>query len=523
LRDFSGNPLKKLLLYLLMAAGTALSVSSLSYCGSGLGLANSMLAGILAFGYFAAYLSMQVWFVWYLYCRFEKRAETQAPPDLTVDIFLTAFNEPAWIVKRAIEAAKNISYPHKTYLLDDSPGKNFEHLAHRLQVEYLTRNGNSDFKAGNLNAAMEKTNGDFIAIFDIDHVSQPDFLERTLGHFKDPQIGFVQVMQTYNNESDGLIARAALQTSCEYFNITACGKDAVGAMSHHGSNAVIRRSALESIGGYQSGLAEDLETSIRLHAEGWQSAYVCEPLAPGLAPASFSGFCRQQLKWSRGVFEAALRSLFSGTFFRLTWHQRLAYSVRFSYYLLGVSVFLGTAATVYHLFEPSLAIYETFLARMLPLTFVIMAIRCLMLRNQGTDPTARQGVHFKGASLIISIWPIYLLSALCTLFRISIPFMSTPKASGRDRIALWTVLPQVTMVALLLAGLLYKAVHWNAAPAPLTIAAAVVLMAQHWILFVPVNQILKNKFKKTQRRAFFGRQRQAEATVKPIRELGKAA
>jgi len=506
-----------------MAAGTVLSASSLYYCGSAMRLASSQIIGGLLFGYFAAYLFMQVYFVWYLYCRFEKRVETKAPPDLTVDVFMTAFDEPAWIVVKAIQAARQIPYPHKTYLLDDSPGKNFEHLADQFQVEYLSRNGNKDFKAGNINAALEKTNGDFIAIFDIDHTPQSDFLERTLGHFKDPQVGFVQAMQTYNNGGDGLIAQAAVQTSIEYFNISACGKDAIEAMSHHGSNAVIRRSALKSIGGYQIGLAEDLETSIRLHAKGWKSVYVCEPLAPGLAPANFSAFCKQQLKWSRGVFESALRSFFTGTFFRLTWHQRLAYCVRFSYYLIGVSVALGLATTVFYLFAPSAEIYEGFMARMLPLASVIMAIRCLMLRTKGTDPIARKGIHYKGTSLVISIWPIYLLSAICTLFRISVPFMSTPKGGGQDRVALWTVLPQLTMVALLFAGLLYKAVHWDAAPAPLTATAALLFLMQQWILIVPVSQILKNKLKKTQRKTFSGRQRKVEATVQAPRKIGKAA
>jgi hypothetical protein len=160
---------------------------------------------------------------------------------------------------------------------------------------------------------------------------------------------------------------------------------------------------------------------------------------------------------------------------------------------------------------------------MLPLAFVIMAIRCLMLRTCGTDPIARKGVHYKGTSLVISIWPIYLLSAICTLFRISVPFMSTPKGGGQDRVALWTVLPQLTMVALLFAGLLYKAVHWEASPAPLTATAGLLFLMQQWILIVPIGQLLKKKFKKTQFRALTGRQRKAEATVKPKRELGKAA
>ncbi len=106
---------------------------------------------------------------------------------------------------------------------------------------------------------------------------------------------------------------------------------------------MIRRRALEETGLYRPGLAEDLETSLSLHAGGWRSAYVREPLAPGLSPSDLVGFWKQQLKWSSGVFEAALGSLGS-TFSRLTRHQQLCYLVRFTYYLLGATVFMNLVA-----------------------------------------------------------------------------------------------------------------------------------------------------------------------------------
>jgi cellulose synthase/poly-beta-1,6-N-acetylglucosamine synthase-like glycosyltransferase len=137
-----------------MAAGTALSACSLYYGGSALSLASFQLVGGLLFVYFAAHLLTQVQFVWYLYCRFKKRAKTEAPPDLTVDVFITAFDESILIAARTIKAAKQIAYPHKTFLLDDSPKKKFKHLADQLQIGYLTRDNNTNFKAGNLNAAQ---------------------------------------------------------------------------------------------------------------------------------------------------------------------------------------------------------------------------------------------------------------------------------------------------------------------------------------------------------------------------------
>jgi cellulose synthase/poly-beta-1,6-N-acetylglucosamine synthase-like glycosyltransferase len=228
-------------------------------------------------------------------------------------------------------------------------------------------------------------------------------------------------------------------------------KDQVGACSHHGTNAVIRRKALESIGGYCPGLAEDLETSIAIHSKGWKSAYVCEPLAPGLTPSSFQAFCKQQLKWSRGVFEAAWKSFWGKSFFKLTWHQKFFYGLRFFYYTVGFSSFLGMNLTLFYLIRPDVDVFEAFLARLLPLTVITLLIRYFMLRECGTEPVARKGLHLKGASLILSIWPIYLLSLICTITRIPIPFMSTPKESGSS-IDFRTIVPQMIMVWALVAG-----------------------------------------------------------------------
>jgi cellulose synthase (UDP-forming) len=484
---------KRLILYLLIAAGGALSGDLLVYCWKLLIASWYTVAGPLLIVYLVGYLVLQLYFVWYLYGHFWKTEVPQALPGFSVDVFITAYNEPFWMVEKTLGAAKEITYPHHTFLLDDSPGRAYKALAERLNTGYLTRDNNHDRKAGNINEALKRTSGEFVTVFDIDHTPQPNFLDRTLGFFKDPIIGFVQGMVTFCNENDGLIPQASAQTGLEYFNITAVCKDRVGAMSLHGTNAVIRRKALESIGGYRPGLAEDLETSIALHGQGWKSAYVCEPLAPGLAPATFQAFCKQQLKWSSGVFEAAWRALSGGAFSHLTWHQRLAYSVRFSYYLVGLSQFVGILLTLYELFKPDCSAFEGFLARLLPFTAIGILIRWFMLRSWGSEPAARKGVHFKGASLVFSIWPIYLLSLVCTVIRRRIPFMSTPKDSSGD-VALWTIAPQILMIGALVIGVVWKMLHWYEGEAPLTLLVALLLIGQQWMLSFPVWRIWKKAF-----------------------------
>jgi len=474
--------LKKLIFYVLVAAGVALGVNLLIFCWGNLVATGISILWLLLFAYFFVFCILQLFFVWYLYSRFKKRKIPEASPGLSVDVFIPAYNEPVWIVERALRAAADIHYPHTTYLLDDSAGGAYKDLARRLKTKCLTREDNLYYKAGNINSALEKTSGDFIAIFDVDHAPEPDFLDRTLGFFNDDRIGFVQVMESFCNADENLIAEASAQTAVEYFNITLTCKDQVGACSHHGTNAVIRRKALESIGGYRPGLAEDLETSIAIHSKGWESAYVCEPLAPGLTPSSFQAFCKQQLKWSRGVFEAAWNSFWEKSFFKLTWHQKFSYGVRFSYYTVGFSFFLGMNLTLFYLLQPDADVFEAFLARLLPLTVITLLVRYFMLRAFGTEPVARKGLHFKGPSLILCIWPIYLLSLICTITRIPIPFISTPKESGSG-IDLRTIIPQMFMICALVAGIFWKVIHWNEGPAPLTLLFAMILLGKHWILF----------------------------------------
>ena len=62
------------------------------------------------------------------------------------------------------------------------------------------------------------------------------------------------------------------------------------------SNCTFRRKALESAGGHGIGLAEDLITAIRIHAQGWKSIYNSVVVSRGLVPEDFGSFCKQQLK-----------------------------------------------------------------------------------------------------------------------------------------------------------------------------------------------------------------------------------
>jgi cellulose synthase/poly-beta-1,6-N-acetylglucosamine synthase-like glycosyltransferase len=254
------------------------------------------------------YGTVQLLGSWLVYLGIPYRLSSACPPseELIVDIFVTTCGEPHELVEQSLKAACAIKGPHKTWLLDDRHDPGLARLATQLGAGYLARQNRQDAKAGNVNAALAQTSGDIVVIFDIDHIPQPDFLRQTLGCFADPQVGFVQVMPTFSNHTQGWVPRAANETSLDFYNPTSMGMDAFHSATKMGSNALIRRTALTAIGGYQPGLAEDLATSIALHAAGWRSRYVAEPLAPGLAPPDLIAWFVQLFKCALVVFYVLL-------------------------------------------------------------------------------------------------------------------------------------------------------------------------------------------------------------------------
>ena len=332
---------------------------------------------------------------------------------------------------------------YRVWLLDDGDDPRLAELAEGLGAGYLTRSDRTSAKAGNINAALRRTDGDIVVIFDVDHAPTPEFLERSLGHFANPDVGFVQVMLSFENERQSWFARAAKESTLDFFNPTSIGMDRVGSATLIGSNALIRREALMSIGGYKPGLAEDLATSIELHAAGWKSEYVAEPLAPGLAPADTRSWFTQQLKWARGVFEVLLTA-YPRLWPRLSGWQRLCYVVRMTYYWIGPVTALHMAFTAgVLLFGERLVRLDLrqYVVHFIPLVLCSMAIRIAALWTW-RHPSVRAIPMWRAVALVYATWPIYTLAWIMAVVRVPLGFRLTPKSV--DRRAGWNWLaPQV--------------------------------------------------------------------------------
>lgn len=382
-----------------------------------------------------------------------------ASTGLTVDVMTTAApGEPVEMTRQCLLALKAMTYPHKTYLLDDSSNPVLAKFCKKHEIYYLTRREKNHAKCGNVNNALRQTHGEFVLIVDPDHIVEPCFLDRVLGHFRDPAVGFVQTAQAYYNQSRSFIAKAGAEQTYMFYGPVMTAMGALGSSLVIGTNCTFRRKALESVGLYKPGLAEDLHTSMALHSRGWKSVYVPEILARGLTPDDLAAFFHQQLKWSRGVLELLLNNF---SHYAKGWSllRKILYTLSMTYYFESIMVAINMTLPLLYIWGRHAAVnvtVEDFGLHLLPwllvsLFFFFYSQKQLCHRNE-------RGLMWRGMLLQFLSFPIHLLGILYALIGKDIPYLPTAKAA-HDTYPLVLLLPHFAIIMVTLLGFQFGFCH----------------------------------------------------------------
>lgn len=264
-----------------------------------------------------------------------------ARPGWSVDVFIPTYNEPVALLRDTVVCAVNMRYPHTTWVLDDGNRAEVEALARELGARYLARPEHVHAKAGNLNYALARSEGDLIVTLDADHVPMPTLIDDLLGFFERDAVALVQANQDFYNldsfqHTTDWAEQAAWQQQELFFNVIQPGKDALGAAMYCGSPAMIRRSALEAVGGFATEtVTEDMHTSLRMQQQGWEVVYHNRTVARGLAPQTYDAYNTQWHRWGLGAMQV-FRVENALTHPRLSLGQRLAYLASFYFYWASV-------------------------------------------------------------------------------------------------------------------------------------------------------------------------------------------
>jgi Glycosyltransferase like family 2/PilZ domain len=218
-----------------------------------------------------------------------------------VDVYVCTYDESFEVVAATLAGCRALTYPHTTYLLDDGRRPEMEELARIAGARYLTRPDNSHAKAGNINAALPRTEGELVLMLDADHVPMPDALDAMVGYFDDERVALVQSPHDFFNHDSVQHYVVGRHEQSLFYRVICPGKDRDGAAYWCGSAALMRRQALLEIGGVATEtIAEDFHTTIRMQRHGWTSRYHDEVLVQGLAPHDLDGYLLQRDRWARG-------------------------------------------------------------------------------------------------------------------------------------------------------------------------------------------------------------------------------
>ncbi len=381
---------------------------------------------------------------------------------LTVDVYIPTYNEDTGLLRRTALGAKSIRYPHKTYILDDGDRPEVRDVAAELGIEYIAREEHNHAKAGNINHALRKTAGDFIAIFDADHVPQPEFLDRTMGFFNDPEMAFVQTPQFFYNlsafeEFSNTATDEHWEQQSMFFHYLQPGKQHWNSAFFCGTCAVIRRSALDEVGGIATDtITEDIHTSVLLHARGWKSTYLDEHLATGLAPTDVISYFKQRMRWALGN----LRVLFIRN--PLT-TRGLSLPQRISYFSAMFCWTIGFQKIIYYLTPPLMLLtplmpIDRFFTSLVGLYFANLLLQLFTYKAL----TGGRGRIFMDELFNMLNYWFLIRSFFRAMFGLGQSFAVTSKGAGAAEIPVRLILPQLAVAALCLSGIawwLLKIIH----------------------------------------------------------------
>lgn len=407
----------------------------------------------------------------------------------TVAFFIPTLSEPVDVLRRTLIGCLVVDYEPKTiYLLDDGSRDEMRQLADELGCRYITRNNRKGAKAGNINNALQQTNEDLIAFLDCDNIPAKNFLRRLVGLFSDPRVALViSSLHYYNAQEPKKIIGIEMLTATDHAKSLGCsqtGRDCFNALLCFGTSYIVRRSAIETVGGIPAEtLCEDWATSIRLQNKrfGYKTYFVNEILSSGLAAENMSGFVRQRLRWCAGTIQSLYSSTNPLTAEGLNCFQRLVHFFGILYYLLYPTIFISWFVPLAYFFfgiVPIEANVQQFSFFFFPYFLMLNAMYVTFSRR--LSALASSQIHD-----FIMCWPFTLIAIKSLFMPFKKRFNVTPKGIRSSKVKPIPLLsvPLLILLLLYLFGIIHGFLNmqWLSAEAPF--AAYVVWSIYRMVFF----------------------------------------
>lgn len=385
-------------------------------------------------------------------------AQSGAMP--AVAVLVASFNESEDVLEETLAAVSAMDYPAmRLYLIDDSTKPEAQAGAARVAATYgarlVHRENRAGYKAGAINDLLPQLDESYIALLDADQRPREAWLKDLVPYIDvQPDMAFVQAPQVYVNTEGMPVAQAAKHQQAVFFEYLCEGKAHSNAMFCCGSNVIIRREALLSIGcmvnGRQhyfdeSSVTEDFATSFRLHAKGWRTDYVNQPYVVGMGPETLPAYFTQQMRWAMGTLAVGLQVLK-----QLVRNPRLVRPAQWWEYLAsGTYYFVGCANLIFMLAPIMFMAFnvrplrtQTNLYLFFFVPYIVFTMN-LFFFGMWMRHYSLRGIWLASA-LSFATFCIYIKAAIVAIFGLKRAFGVTPKGVGGS-IPVVQMLPELVL------------------------------------------------------------------------------
>ncbi len=361
------------------------------------------------------------------------------------------------MVRRTLMAALRIDYDGQldVWLLDEGDDPAVKAMCAELGVWHFSRKGRPEYnqskgpcraktKHGNYNSWLLEHGSDYSVLMSVDpdHVPLPNYAERILGYFRDPNVAYVVGPQCYAN-CDNFITKAAESQQFPFHSVIQRAANRYGVAMLVGTNNAIRIAALEAVGGWSDSVTEDMATGMKLHTQRnpatgnrWRSVYTPDVLAVGEGPSTWSDYFSQQLRWSRGTFDLLLGEFWRRAS-RLSPGRIMHYSLLAAFYpSMAIGWVLGAVNAVLYLVFGAKGINvppAAWLALYVDATTFQMWLY-VRHRRYNVSPYETEGsMGLHGMVMSVLASPMYASSLIAAVLRRPAKFVVTAKGTSSSQ------------------------------------------------------------------------------------------
>ena len=291
---------------------------------------------------------------------------------------------------------------------DDYSTDNSVALARQLERTGRVRVFASERHSGkqvNLNIALMLARGEFIFQLDSDSQLEKDTLHKLLPYFQDPQVGAVCPTIHVRNYKDSLLARFQRIEYMLMFTLVPVWRAPIGAITIiSGMGGMFRARTFSELGGYDPGLGEDTDITLRLRKAGWRIQFALEARITTGVPVTLRHLLRQRARWTRNMVKIRLRKHRDLGTFRYGVKEALVYYENVLNRTLIPECFFIAAlsARLLHGSEGPVIIGGLYW-----FTTIMLVVKCLIALDVGGEPTLRE-------FWLIFLYPLYRIPIFLT-------------------------------------------------------------------------------------------------------------